>query len=367
MTITLGPLNFTAHRGEIIKNNQHRRLIGAATSQAKDAYEADPKVLSILKPRTSEKQGPLPRLAITRTTPFTRLTSVRQLEQTRSAIPIAGNTPDEIRDAVRARARTALHAQDHLPVEARRKVLFLVGGNHLSTPSLVMDLSVVSAVRDSNATVLLEHLSTHVDDIKQKAAGLAAALRRRPTMTVAVLDQVLSNPESADFENASAHLTALAAAHAGADVGHFDPLWDGHKVLSPRGVPCDQDDRESEMVSTIKTAMACATGPVVVLAGAQHIPILREELKDGYETCTFYYAGPFEKPEVSARRKRYSYLLTSEDVFRVKPGPRVERQFVPHRFVRDLGISLKKAPARAFEFSSPWERASTSEATSSRT
>jgi len=304
---------------------------------------------------TRERPMPftLPSITIERTMPFTRLTSKRALEKALEAVPLVVTRPDEVRDAVQSHLRDVMAARMAKPRERQRPLLVLLGERHRSKTSLMMNLAAIAAVRDRNATVLLEGSSEHVDRLKQWALLLSVDLPDDPARASARINRGLSKA-TARFESTSQMLSALVAAHAGAEVGH---IFDGSGAPPTRRKAYDLDDREQEMIRTIHQALAHGTGPVVVITGMAHMPKLHADFAASCDMAALWAAEYMDHPDRPDRRKRYRYLLSSDDIFKLRPAPQIDHQpFDANGYVARLGFDLHQPPARPLEPGSPWER-----------
>jgi hypothetical protein len=112
------------------------------------------------------------------------------------------------------------------------------------------------------------------------------------------------------------------------------------------------------MTQTINMALGHSAGPVVVICGVMHLPMLHADLAGICDVIALATPMPIEDAQVSDRRKRYSYLLSNDDVFKFRPTPGYEDEPLDTRsYVESLGFDLRQPPAQALLPKAPWQRA----------
>jgi hypothetical protein len=195
-----------------------------------------------------------------------------------------------------------------------RPVVVLIGESHISTNSLRVVMSALKAVRvsgEAHGTLVLEQRPPHARVVAEHVLQQSGQLKERWVGELQFVGE----------SNSETYLTRLSAGillkvHTAQQLG-FQVAGHDRLGTKPGRDPLAQE-REDDMVATLKEQLADpAAGPLVVVAGSNHVKFLRESLSDEAHVITITgthpeFAGPRE-PRYAACA---SYLLGHPDLLR---------------------------------------------------
>jgi len=305
----------TGHRGEILRDRQDNAAVRALSGQPKDgenAYlEARPNLHHL---RVQHRpRGALPSITVRRMSEYTRFPDDKAVARAAARKTVEADNPDAVVHAVTGHIRTEL-----LKTPRGQAPLILVGEAHGTVSSLLINLAALAQFQGQRTTLLFEYTPQEVGMLEDDARFLDQSFANDlqglgDWLPLESIDPRDPN-ERARRETAHHVFIALVAAKAGARLGAFDPL---HSTAR------NEVRREAAMVEAIRDHVAAANGPVIVIAGAHHLPKLHEQLGGGSPgvVSLSVVVDTNTHPPTANKRKRSSYLFARDDILRVRYEP----------------------------------------------
>jgi hypothetical protein len=258
----------TGHRGTALTGRKDHPLVKALVGQPKDQLEGSFLDQPQLRP-PPKLRGRLPRVSLKRATAYTLLSDGKAVRQAAGRSTVVVNSPVDVLRAVTTHVQARL---DRIEArEGRRSTapLIPVGEVHGTTTSLLVNLSAVASIPGARPTVLFEITKDDVPIMVQLVRELDRMLAADVDAAAAIIRGWLADTDWATRTSNAVILTALVAAKLGGRIGHFD---------SKRDDAHHQGDREEAMVANVRSVMAQADGPVIVVTGHSHLPKLNDGL-----------------------------------------------------------------------------------------